>query len=77
MINWSGFVRSNKGGYMRLEDFCNSGPRGNKIMYTSGIVMADEELLVPELGERIVNQMLEKSIDGWDPLMDLLAAGVA
>lgn len=63
-------VRSDGGGWMRLEDYCNNGPRGNELHYTSGLILADEELLGIELGWRVANAIVEKSIDSWDALMD-------
>lgn len=70
-VDWSGSVKSSKGGYMRLEDFCNTGPRSNSLVYTSGIITAEEELLACELGSRVANAVIEKDVDGWDALMEL------
>lgn len=64
-------VRSDKGGWMRLEDFCGSAPGGTGLHYTTGIMTADEELLVFELGERVVNTILSWEIDHWDALTDV------
>jgi hypothetical protein len=66
-----GGVRTEGGGHMRLEDYCNSGPRGSGHQYTAGILFAEEELMAVELGERVANAVVEKSVDGWDALMDL------
>lgn len=67
---WYG-VKSDKGGYMRLEDFCNSGLHGSELRYTSGILFMEEELLGVELGWRVCDWICQKSIDGWDALLDL------
>lgn len=64
-------VKTSKGGYMCLEDYCNSTKAGSGLYYTSSMVTADEELLGVELGQRVVVAVLEKAIDGWDALMDL------
>lgn len=67
--DWSGAV-SVKGGYMRLEDFCNSTEMGNKLHITSGVIFMEEELLGIECGWRVANYVLEKEVTGWDALMD-------
>lgn len=58
------------GGYRRLEDFCNSGPVGNHLHFTSSIMLMDEELLGIECGWRVANAVIEKACTGWDALMD-------
>lgn len=65
-------MRSEKGGWMRLEDFCNSTTTGTGYRYTSGMVSADEELLGCELGDRVADYILEYAIDYWDALADAL-----
>lgn len=65
-------VKTERGGWMRLEDFCNSTERGSHLLYTSGIILADEELLGVELGWRVADAVVQKDVDGWDALMDLL-----
>lgn len=73
VLDWSKAVVVESGGYMRLEDFCNSTPRGASLVYTSGIVLADEELLGIENGWRVANYVMEGAVDGWDALLDLHA----
>lgn len=62
------------GGWRRLEDFCNTGPVGYPMYLTSGVVLADEELLAVELGDRVGNAVLEQVVEGWNPLFDLALA---
>lgn len=73
-LDWSTAVRVDSGGYMRLEDFCNSTERGARLVYTGSAVLADEELLGIECGWRVANAVVEKAVDGWDALLDLAAA---
>lgn len=69
--DWSKAVQVEGGGYMRLEDFCNSTERGNGLHFTSGVLLAEEELLGVECGWRVANCVLEKAVTGWDALLDL------
>lgn len=66
---WQG-VQVEDGGWMRLEDFCNSTERGNQLHITSGILFMEEELLGCELGWRVANEIIGLAVDGWDALMD-------
>ena len=72
MPDWSGAARvlSGRGGYRRLEDYCNSAPGGNAHHYTASAVTADEEILTSEIGDRVVNAIVEKAVDGWDALLN-------
>lgn len=56
---------------MRLEDFCNSTPRGSQLGITSGMVTMDEELLGVEAGWRVAAYVVDFACTGWDALMDL------
>lgn len=75
--DWSQAVHCENGGYMRLEDYCNSGGRGislrgNHLHITSGVILFEEEvILLVECGDRVANYVLEKACGGWDALMDL------
>lgn len=66
-------VRVEGGGWMRLTDYCaTQGRVGNAHQYTTEMVTADEELLVVELGDRVVNEIVALAIDGWGALDDLM-----
>lgn len=53
------------GGCQSLSDYCNCQPRGDGLRYSACLVTADEELLVGELGQRVVVELLDMAIDGW------------
>ncbi len=78
MVNaWDHAMNVGNGGYMRLEDYCNSGGHGltecgNGLHYTSGVILFEEEVdLLIECGERVTNYVLEMVCCNWDALMDL------
>lgn len=60
--------------WQRLEDYCNFTDRGTPFLYTAGIMTADDLTMYLELGERAGNMWMEKIVDGWDPLLDVLYA---
>jgi len=66
-----GEVKTARGGYMRLEDFCNSGPVGCNLHFTSALILMEEELLVHELGERVALSVIDWECDRWDALLEL------
>jgi hypothetical protein len=57
---------------MRLEDYCASGPGGNGLHYTPGLMTMDEELMALELGERVANEAIGLAVEGWGAFMDAL-----
>lgn len=64
-------IQVKPGVFMRLEDYCNSTALGSELLYTSGVVLGEEELLGIECGWRVANYVMEGAVDGWDALLDL------
>lgn len=68
-IDWTASHVKIELGWQRLNDFCDTGPRGSSLTYTSAVCM--EEIEEAELGLRVVEAHVMKAVDGWDVLLDL------
>lgn len=60
------------GVWARFEDYCNSTGRGAGLLYTSGMVLMEEELAVIELGARVANAQMEESVEGRGALLEAI-----
>lgn len=67
------WVNDPTGGWRRPEDWCNSGPKGTGIHWTSSAVEMQEELFgACELGDRVADEFVGLAVDGWGALMDAI-----
>lgn len=61
-------VQVDSGGWMNLNNYCDSKPKGSQLWYTSEV--CNEEIFECEVGIRVVVAMVQKAVDGWDALLD-------